>query len=221
MNCIGHSQIMSADRTNALSSDEVQRRLPEVEFIEQPRLQKQTIAALQDGVLDYFWDAPATSHPALHNPKCREKRGLWIHTKMVAVAYERLAPSFLEQGRITRDELDYGRVACLLHDTRKYGKRYMPGSKAKPDHDLQAAEWVRQNTDLDEKVADAIATHMGPFDRYAGPMPKTGLQHLVHNADMMGSYRFGTMCLYKPAKELVDQYPDAETFDDIRLPWEK
>lgn len=218
---IGGTLVMSTDETGALSRDEVRRRLPEVEFIEQSALQSQTITALQEGVLDYFWNAPATSHSALHNPMCRETRGLWIHPKMVAVAYERLAPSFLEQGRIDRNEVDYGRIACLLHDIRKYGTRYTPGSKAAPDHDVQAAEWVRRNTDFDDRVAEAIATHMGPFDRYAGPPPQTGLQHLVHNSDMMGSHRFGTMWLYRPAEELVEQYPDAETFTDKRLPWEK
>ncbi len=59
---------------------------------------------------------------------------------------------------------------------------------------------------------------MGPW--YEGPKPETELQHLVHEADMLGSHRFGTIWLYKPATELVECYPNVEKYEDRSLPWE-
>jgi len=203
-----------------MPAEEVERRLPELEFITDAGLRREVRSTVQTQCPEYFWEAPATGHDALHNPLCRGEHGLWAHTKMVVTAYERMVESFVEQGRISEQEADYGRAACLLHDMHKFGAEYTGQSSAAPDHDIQMAATIRLATALPEAVADAVAAHMGPFEKYAGPDPETELERLVHTADMMGSCRFGTMWFYKPCSELREAFPDANHYDDPTLPWE-
>lgn len=191
----------------SLEPAEVRRRLPPVTLINDEEVQMQTEAAIGDAALSYFWTAPAASSYKHHHPFCCDERGLWIHTLMVASAYERLVDTYVVDGRISDHEADLGRAAVLLHDLRKYGMRYQPGEHADRDHDLQMARYIRSETELDDRVADAVAAHMGPYDSYEGHAPETPLQDLVHLADMAGSTKNGTWGVYDPPAEVVGQYP--------------
>lgn len=196
-----------ADTSMDIEPSDVRRRLPTVTLIDDDGIQSRTESAIADGVLEYFWTAPAASSYKYHHPFCCDERGLWIHTLMVATAYEELVPTYLVDGRLSEYEADLGRSAVLLHDLRKYGMRYQPGAQADTDHDIQMARFIRSETELDDRVSDAVATHMGPFDRYEGPAPVTPLQDLVHLADMAGSTKNGTWGIFDPPAELVEQYP--------------
>lgn len=189
-----------------LSVEEVKRRLPEVGLIKEQSVQDAVIDALATGTPTYFWEAPEKSYSKFHNPFCRGQHGLWIHVKMIATVYERLYDSYEAQGLITAEESDFGRAAALLHDIKKYGDSHHPGKSADKDHDLQAAAFIREETSLPDPVADAVASHMGPW--YESPTPETPLEQLVHIADMGGSAAYSTPSVLDPAEELVDAYPD-------------
>lgn len=194
--------------TDIKTSDHVDmlRRFPEIEHIEDPDIRQQTLDALVTLTPEYFWDIPAATTYANHNPYCCGSRGLWVHTKMVFTAYQRLVDSFEGQDFITSREADLGRAACLLHDIHKNGPNDDDGDTgALYDHDLIAAEAVNDNTELDEKAATAIAEHMGPW--YDGPEPSTKLSLLVHSADMIASDKNITCGVYEPAEEIRELYP--------------
>lgn len=184
--------------------DEADRVLPPLRLIEDGAVYWPTVDVLQSSVPEYFWEAPAASSYEHHNPYCCGERGLWIHTLMVSAAYERLVDSYVEQELITPYERDLGRAAVLLHDLRKYGDAYEDGDRAAKDHDLQAAVIVR-DSELDDRVADAIAAHMGPW--YEGPEPETPLEQLVHQADMAASTKNGTFGVYRKPREISQLYP--------------
>ncbi|WP_224269239.1 HD domain-containing protein [Haloprofundus salinisoli] len=180
-------------------------RLPELALVDDTELMREAAVAFFEGHEDYFWTAPAASSYAHHNLYCCGERGLWIHTKMVFAAFERLVDSYLEQGLVSDFERELGRVACLLHDIKKYGETYEQGDHADRDHDVRAADWLRTETDLDPRVADAVERHMGPW--YDGPEPETPLQQLVHLADMTASTKNATVGVYQPHEKIRSLYP--------------
>jgi predicted hydrolase (HD superfamily) len=184
---------------------EVERAFPSIECIADEDVRLETATAIRRHIPEYFFRAPAASSYAHHNPYCCGERGLWIHTLMVATAYERLVDSWTGQNLITEHEADLGRTAVLLHDCRKYGAVYDGEERAASDHDLQMASIVREDTSLDARVGDAVASHMGPW--YDGPEPETPLDQLVHQADMMAATKNATVGVYEKPREITELYP--------------
>ena len=184
---------------------EVERAFPPLELIDGWETYYGTIEAIQSGVPEYFWTAPAASSYDYHNPYACGERGLWIHTLMVSTAYEHLVDSWVEQGLIHQHEAELGRAACLLHDLLKHGDSYDEGDTAAKDHDTRMSNLIRERTDLDDRVADAVASHMGPW--YDGPEPDTPLQQLVHQADMLASTKNATVGIYKKPHLIGKLYP--------------
>lgn len=176
--------------------------MPAVELIQNSDLRNQTIALIRD-FPDYFWEAPATSSSSFHNQFARGKYGLWIHVLMAATALDRVIDSYVEQEKLTPLDADYARSAVLLHDGRKYGKSWTEGDTAEQDHDMLM--WAKLcNSEIPYQVADAVATHMGPW--YDGPAPVNTLQQVVHQADMMASARHITPAVYNAPQELLEEH---------------
>lgn len=190
---------------NPFNVDTIADLLPPISLISDEDIFMETADLVVDHCPDYFWHAPAASTYKHHNPFCCGKHGLWIHSLMVATAYERLAPSYLNQGLISIEEIDYGRAAVLLHDMRKHGESYTEGESADRDHDIQAAQLIREESELPENVAAAVESHMGAW--YRGPEPETPLQQLVHTADMAASSKNGTWGIYKKPEPISEYYP--------------
>jgi hypothetical protein len=187
-----------------MRNSEARRRMPAVELIDDVDLREQTIGEIAR-FPGYFWRAPATSSGQYHNRFARGERGLWIHVLMASTALERVVDSHVAQGRLSDREANYARAAALLHDGRKYGDHWRPGEGADKDHDLQMHH-VLKRRDFPAPVADAVATHMGPW--YDGPEPSTPLQRVVHEADMVASARHVTPAVYHAPDELVKAAPD-------------
>ena len=201
-------------------SHEVRRvlnRMAEVEHIEDNKLRAEVIRVLT-AAPDYFWNAPATTNEEYHHPNARGLHGLWLHTKMVFTAYERMAHSWKEMGYITEEERDYGRAACLLHDLLKNGypadhPEHNPENNdhegSVSNHDLIMADYLRERTEMPDEVADAVAAHMG--DWYDGPSPANQtpdnyLGLLLHTADMIASTSNITVGIYSPSDEITAMY---------------
>lgn len=181
-----------------LPKDEVYRRLPALERIEDDSIRKWT-RQFSANAPDYFWEVPASTS-GYHHPICRKERGLWVHTLMVFTAVERLVDSY--EARFGVDP-DHARAAALLHDQRKNGTPEDPSSSAVSDHDLRMAAYIR-SWGGPEPVAEAVESHMGAW--YDGPEPDSPLGELIHNADMMASTSNATLAVPGPIPEELEQY---------------
>ena len=182
-----------------LSDEETQRRLPTLQLIEDDRTRALTLN-LSRNAPEYFWQVPASSS-GFHHPACRGDRGLWAHTLMLSTVIDRLADSYVEQGLIDRSDVDFAHAAAILHDQRKNGDPENPANKSTSDHELRMAEFIR-TTGLDDRVADAVESHMGPW--YDGPKPETHLDQLVHTADMVASTESITPAVQGPIPEELE-----------------
>lgn len=185
-----------------LDQDEVERRLPAVDLIRDDGIRVEVLA-LSSKAPAYFWMTPASRNDH-HHPACREDRGLWAHTLMVATVVERLIPSYVERDLITYDQADYARAAAILHDQRKNGPYDDPSGSSVSDHDILMAEEIRRST-LPNLVADTVAAHMGPW--YDGPNPSHPLHELVHNADMVASTASVEPAVPAPMPEELEDLP--------------
>lgn len=195
---------------------EVQRLFPTTELIDDDEIVKGIEKFVDQKVPNYFWKAPAASSAKHHHELSAKHRGLWFHTLMVATALEERKWTYLNMGFVSHHELDCARAAVLLHDTMKYGDKYWDGKYADKDHDMQAADAVRDIDELPDKVAECIESHMGPSDNYAGPDPRNHLEMLVHLSDMVGSTGNITVDIYKPPQEFIDEHGSVPSTTDIR-----
>lgn len=165
-----------------MDREEAMRRFPEVHDIKDSTLREQVIGVIRE-MPDYFWTAPASKRN--HQTEHRARHGLWLHTKRVCTAFEELSKSMVKQNHLTWDQIDYGRAACILHDMFKYGIPPVAMDGTRGDHDVIAAKWLRDHTELPPEVADSVEAHNGPW--YAGSPPTSHLQQMVHIADMTAS----------------------------------
>lgn len=190
--------MMNMAQTMELS--EVRRRVPTLKFIDDRQIREQT-AKITARAPDYFWEVPASTS-GFHNPLCRQHRGLWIHTLMLSTAIERLADSRRQLGWMSQYEIDLAHSAAILHDQRKNGLKTDPSDTSVSDHDLLMADIVR-STALDDRVADAIESHMGPW--YDGPEPDQDdeLDRLLHDVDMISSTESINPAVQGPAPEEI------------------
>lgn len=177
-----------------LRRDETYRRLPALRRIERDDVRRQT-ARLSATAPAYFWTAPASTS-GYHHPRCRGEHGLWAHTLATCTAVERLVDSYAERFDVVPD---HARAAAILHDQRKNGPPDSPAASAVSDHDVRMARVVREEADLPEAVADAVAAHMGPW--YDGPSPATPLEELLHTADMLASSANATLAIPEPVPD--------------------
>lgn len=182
-----------------LSSTEVDRRLPTLQLIDNARVRSITTRLTQSAP-EYFWRVPASTS-GFHHPCCQKERGLWAHTLMLSTVIDRLADSYVGRGLLEESDIDLAHAAAILHDQRKNGDPANPASKSTSDHDLHMARVVRESP-LDDRVADAVAGHMGPW--YDGPEPETPLEDLVHTADMVASTATITPAVQGPLPEELE-----------------
>lgn len=180
----------------ALSPEEVDRRIPTLRLIDDDRICVLT-ARITTQVPDYFWEVPA-SKSGYHHPICRKKHGLWAHTLMLSTVIERLGDSYVQQGLLEPEDIDLAHAAAILHDQRKNGLPPNHANKSVGDHEILMADVIRESP-LDDRVADAVESHMGPW--YDGPQPETHLDQLVHTADMVASTESITPAVQGPIPE--------------------
>jgi len=165
-----------------ISETEAVARLPEVDDIRDEQLREMVIRVIQE-MPEYFWTAPASSRH--HPPEHRQRHGLWLHTKRVCTAFERLGPSMVKQGHLEWQDIDNGRAACLLHDMFKYGLPPTSVESTIRDHDVVASTWLADHTELPDAVLGAVEAQNGPW--YNGKMPQSHLEQIVHMADLHAS----------------------------------
>ena len=144
-------------------------------------------------VPDYFWEIGASSSGKYHPAFSQGTGGLVRHTKAVVMFAEELLR--MSSYAYMKDEhKDFVIMACLVHDTCKYGIFEYDKDHYK-EHAKNAAFNVGVAWDeyfgcpCSEYLYDAIKSHMGQWSEKED-RPFTSIDRCVHMADYMASRSF-------------------------------
>ena len=143
----------------------------------------------------WFWESGASSSGKYHPQFAQGKGGLVRHTRAVEWFCEELL-RMSSYAYMRAEYKDYARVACLLHDTRKYGSGDTEDKDCYKEHGALAANdcalaWFEFfGTPCPELLTMAIRSHMGQWVENREDRPFTNIDRLVHMADYMASRPF-------------------------------
>ena len=148
---------------------------------------------------EWFWKSGASSTGKFHPAFAKGEGGLVRHTRAVEKVCEELLR--MSSYAYMKDEYkDYARVACLLHDVRKYGNDEENHDYYK-DHGKLAAEAIAEawedffdphasGISCPELLLMAVRSHMGQWTNDVDNRPFTNIDRLVHMADYIASRAF-------------------------------
>jgi HD superfamily phosphohydrolase YqeK len=145
----------------------------------------------------WFWESGASASGKYHPKFAQGEGGLVRHTRAVAMVCEELL-RMSTYAYMKSEYKDYARVACLLHDTRKYGRGDEEDKDCYKEHGAIAADdvyraWHDFFTGGDrcpEFLTLAIKSHMGQWTENREDRPFTNIDRVVHLADYMASRSF-------------------------------
>ena len=149
---------------------------------------------LDNYVAKYFWEVGASSSGKYHPSFSQGMGGLVRHTKAVVMFAEELLrmSSYMY---MSDEHKDFVIMACILHDTCKYGQVMYDKDKYK-DHAKNAAAYVSDawydyfdGVYPSEFFLSAIRCHMGQWSERED-RPFTNIDRCVHMADYMASRSF-------------------------------
>ena len=165
----------------------------EINSIQDIELQSFVKYYLDEYVPNYFWEIGASSSGKYHPQFSQGVGGLVRHTKAVVLfAQELLRMS--PYAYLSDTFKDYVLVACIVHDTAKYGYQEYDKS-AYQDHALNARLLVERAWGdffgyphlCPIYLLDAIESHMG---QWGSKKPFNNIDRCVHMADYMASRSF-------------------------------
>lgn len=144
---------------------------------------------------EWFWKSGASSSGKFHPQFTKGEGGLVKHTRAVVWVCEELL-KMSSYAYMKAEYKDYARVACLLHDTCKYG-----GLEENHDcykiHGELAADTVAHawfeffgGSHCPELLTMAIRSHMGQWTENREDRPFTNIDRLVHLSDYIASRSF-------------------------------
>lgn len=179
----------------------------EIQLIESVDLQDFVRFYFDEMVGEWFWKSGASSSGKFHPQFTKGEGGLVKHTRAVVWMCEELL-KMSSYAYMKAEYKDYARVACLLHDTCKYG-----GLEENHDcykiHGELAADTVAHawfeffnGSHCPELLTMAIRSHMGQWTENREDRPFTNIDRLVHLSDYIASRSFLDI------PELVEQYKD-------------
>lgn len=149
---------------------------------------------------NWFWKSGASSTGKYHPSFSQGEGGLVKHTRAVVWFCDELLR--LSSYAYMRDEYkDYAILACLLHDTCKYGNSNEENKDCYKNHGALAATAVKNaweeffdshasGMDCPELLTMAIRSHMGQWTDPREDRPFTNIDRLVHLADYIASRNF-------------------------------
>ena len=165
----------------------------ELNLIVDEDLKMLTKAYLDEATPDYFWTDGASSSGKYHPKFSQGYGGLVRHTKAVVMFAEELL-RMSSYAYMKEEYKDYVIVACLVHDTAKYGiKEFCKDEYC--NHARNAsfafAEFAHDCGCLvSEMLLNAVAAHMGQWSTNKEDRPFTSVDRCVHMADYMASRSF-------------------------------
>lgn len=148
---------------------------------------------LDNYVPKYFWEIGASSSGKYHPQFSQGEGGLVRHTKAVVMFAEELLrmSSYMY---MSDEHKDYVIMACIVHDTCKYGSEDFDKEEYK-DHAVNASVNVNGawfdyfGENASEFFLSAIRCHMGQWSEREN-RPFTNIDRCVHMADYMASRSF-------------------------------
>ena len=159
----------------------------------------------------YFWEIGASSSGKFHPKFSQGVGGLVRHTKAVVMFAEELL-RMSSYAYMKEEYKDYVILACLVHDTCKYGKvnydKTEYSAHARNAADLVYESWVEYYGETpSEFLRMAIISHMGQWTENKDERPFTSVDRCVHMADYMASRSFIDI------PQIMDEY--TETADRL------
>ena len=150
---------------------------------------------LESYVPNYFFHIGASSSGKFHPPFAQGEGGLVRHTRAVCLFLEELLR--MSSYAYMKDEYkDLARIACICHDTAKYGRNWEMDTTEYKNHAKNAAiavdlAWFEFfGCDAPFLLTNAIAAHMGQWSTDREDRPFTNVDRVVHLADYMASRPF-------------------------------
>lgn len=144
---------------------------------------------------EWFWDSGASSSGKYHPKFAQGEGGLVRHTRAVEMVCEELM-RMSSYAYMKAEYKDFARVACLLHDTCKYGTDDAEDKDCYKNHGALAADTVAKawtvffHEPAPELLKMAIRSHMGQWVEDREDRPFTTIDRLVHMADYIASRSF-------------------------------
>jgi HD superfamily phosphohydrolase YqeK len=166
----------------------------ELNLIVDEELRMITKAYLDEKVPPYFWEIGASSSGKYHPKFSQNDGGLVRHTKAVVMFAEELL-RMNTYAYMRAEYKDYVIVACIIHDTCKYGKAEYNKAEYSA-HARNAAELFKEfcihECDYipSEYLLNAVIAHMGQWTEDKDERPFTSVDRCVHMADYMASRNF-------------------------------
>lgn len=167
----------------------------EIQLIESEDLRDFVRFYFDDCVGKWFWLSGASASGKYHPTLSQGEGGLVRHTRAVALMCEELL-RMSSYAYMPAEYKDYARVACLLHDTCKYGDTDEINKDCYKEHGAIASEKVSQawfeffGTEVPTLLVMAIRSHMGQWTENREHRPFTNIDRVVHLADYVVSRSF-------------------------------
>ena len=186
----------------------------ELNLIINEDLRMLTKSYLEERVPDYFWEIGASSSGRYHPSISQGVGGLVRHTKAVVMFAEELLR--MSSYAYMREEYkDYVIVACIIHDTCKYGKAdYNKDEYSAHAKNASALfeEWCLENNEIpSEFLLNAVKSHMGQWTEDREDRPFTSIDRCVHMADYMASRNFLDIpCINEEYNEIMGTESEVE-----------
>lgn len=184
----------------------------ELNLIVDEELRMITKAYLEEKAPDYFWEIGASSSGKYHPKFSQNDGGLVRHTKAVVMFAEELL-RMNTYAYMRAEYKDYVIVACIIHDTCKYGKAEYNKAEYSA-HARNAAELFRdfcaeENYTVSEFLFNAVVSHMGQWTEDKDERPFTSVDRCVHLADYMASRNFINIpCIVEEYNEIANGEED-------------
>ena len=178
----------------------------EINLIQSEDMRMFTKWYLDEKVPKYFWEIGASSSGKFHPQFSQGVGGLVRHTKAVVMFAEELL-RMSSYAYMKEEYKDYVILACIVHDTCKYGKvnydKTAYSAHAKNAADLVYESWVEYyGENPSEFLLNAIISHMGQWTENKDERPFTSVDRCVHMADYMASRSFINI------PQIVDEYKE-------------
>lgn len=173
----------------------------EIALIKDMTLQRFTRYYLDNWTPDIFWTTGASASGKFHPDFAKGEGGLVRHTKAVVMFCDELM-KMSQWAYMTDARKDIAIMACIFHDTCKYGMTNEVNTAEYKNHAENAAvnvelawnEYFDRYNDPRVKcpyeLMQAIRSHMGQWSTNRDDRPFTPVDRLVHLADYVASRNF-------------------------------
>ena len=163
----------------------------EIEMLQDENLKDFVRCYLNEDVPKYFWEIGASASGKFHPKFSQGKGGLVRHTKAVVwFANELIRSTFYYLDDVYKD---YIILACIVHDTAKYGMKDEIEKSEYSSHPENASNMVADcwsmvfREEAPVVLINAISAHMGKWGKTKA---LTQIDRAVHLADYVASRNF-------------------------------